>query len=118
MRHALSVSLAGALPDWDIVPEMVAPEHDLVRPRLMIGTKSITPGTMGGLVRVECKAYLLAAPVTAEAWEDSLDTALAELLLALQTVRGATWTSAERVTIDDDWPGWSIDLAGTIRIGE
>jgi hypothetical protein len=55
---------------------------------------------------------LVVSPLTDDdaAGQDAVDQLVEDVIHAIDLAPKITWTTARRVTVDDTWPGWEVEL--------
>jgi hypothetical protein len=85
----------------------------LTKPVVMVRLDSIAKASDVGPGRRSYGAtVLVVSPLTDDdaAGQDAVDQLVEDVLHAVDLAANLSWTTARRVTVDDTWPGWEVDL--------
>lgn len=115
-RTLIHDDLVRYLPQGYVV-EPWAPQLDGVEgPTLLLRLGKIEPRPQAGhRARVYLGAVLAVAPVAELdlATTNEVDALAEDVLHAIDQSNVVSWTSAERVSIDDTWAGWEVQITTT-----
>jgi hypothetical protein len=85
----------------------------LTKPVVMVRLDSIAKASDVGPGRRSYGAtVLVVSPLTDDdaAGQDAVDQLVEDVIHAIDLAPKITWTTARRVTVDDTWPGWEVEL--------
>jgi hypothetical protein len=85
----------------------------LTKPVVMVRLDGITKTPAAGQgTRQYAATVLCVSPLTDDdaAGQDAVDQLVEDVLHAIDLAPLLTWSSASRVTVDDSWPGWEVQL--------
>jgi hypothetical protein len=111
-RELIHAELVAHLPEGYTV-HPYAPQLDGVQgPTVLVRLSAITPSPVAARQRTYAAQVLAVAPVADVDLATALEVdALAEdVLHALDLSNVLSWSSAERVSVDDTWAGWEIQI--------
>ena len=118
-RKQLRDALAEALPTYRVMGSAILPSA-VARPTIGVWQQSMTRREEFGLNRVAVgfELWVLVGPEDPEKADDALDTALEEVLGALQPLGWVQWTEAQRGVLADNFHGYNIQVTAVAEIGD
>lgn len=109
-RTAIADALKPHFPTDVPMLDYTAQLDNLTRPALVVRLTGVSPDAFR-------KRWYRASVLVVSHLEDldpataaELDQLLEDVLDAVDLTPGLTWTDADRVSVDDTWPGWEVQL--------
>lgn len=113
VRTLIETALRATLDPADVDVEPYAQQLDgLTKPVVMVRLDSITKSPEAPTHRSYGATVLVVSHLTDDdpAGHDAVDQLVEDVCYAIDLAPKITWTTARRVTVDDTWPGWEVEL--------
>jgi hypothetical protein len=106
-RDLIVEHLSTNLPDVKVRP--AGPVDNVAGDLVLVRLDSVVPGVVKGR-RDYTGSLLCVSGTTGDKSDDDVDDLLEDVLAVVDLTPGVSWSSAQRATLDDQWPAWEVTV--------
>lgn len=117
-RTDLAAALRAGLAGWRVV-DTYRPLDSITASTVALWTANVDRLEYNGTdwLRATVETWILTPVEKADLVEDSLDDLLTQVLAVIEANPAFTWSTAERATLAETFPGWKLPITCLYQIG-